>query len=81
MSRLAVLLTKARGKRTQTEIAGLLNVSQPLIWKWENNKGAPVLNDVPLVSRVYGIDGDELRDLVLARLMSNGKRRRKARLS
>lgn len=54
-------------------------MSQPLIWKWENGKCAPVLNDVPRVARVYGVDEAVLRDLVLARLVSNDKRRKKQR--
>lgn len=79
MGRLAGLLTKARGERYQTEIARALDVSQPLIWKWENGKGAPALHDVGRVARVYGVDEDELHGLVIARLVASGKRRRKQR--
>lgn len=79
MGRLAGLLTKARGERYQTEIARALDVSQPLVWKWENDEGAPVLNDVARVARVYGVDEAELHGLVIARLVAADKRRRKQR--
>lgn len=79
MGRLAGLLTRARGDRYQTEIARALSVSQPLVWKWENGKCAPALNDVARVARVYGVDESELRALVIARLVTSGKRRRKQR--
>ena len=79
MNRLALFLTKARGVRSQTQVARSAGVSQPLVWKWEHGKCTPALNDAARVARAYDCDEQRLRDLIVESLIGRGRKRRQMR--
>jgi transcriptional regulator with XRE-family HTH domain len=65
---IAALLTRARGNRTQAEIAEAIGRSQPLISKWESGRSVPTLADHGAVADAYGINKRTLRALLIKRL-------------
>lgn len=56
------VLREARERlgKTQTEVAGELGVTQPLIAKWERGEGLPRTEDVRDVARVYRLKPEQL---------------------
>jgi len=53
-------LIKARGKRTQSEIAALCGVEQQTYSHWERGRAKPSIEKMLLLERVLGVPKEEL---------------------
>lgn len=56
------VLSRARKRlgKKQSEIAALLDKSQPTIHEWETGKSLPRTDEVREVARVYGVKPEQL---------------------
>jgi transcriptional regulator with XRE-family HTH domain len=72
MEEIAALLKRARGARTQSEIADEIGCSQPLVSKWESGNGFPTLAKHEAVADAYGVSRRTLRSLLIRRLEAGG---------
>lgn len=53
-------LIKARGKRTQSEIAALCGVEQQTYSHWERGRSRPSIEKMLILERVLGVPKEEL---------------------
>ena len=51
---------KGRKKMSREDLAGEMNVSRQAVYKWENNKGYPDIENLIKLSEVYNVTLDEL---------------------
>ena len=62
-------------KKTQTDIAEELGVTQPQIHKLESGEAVPVVHDIRRVAAVYGIDVDKFIAAVVSESEKIAKKR------
>ncbi len=53
-------LIKARGKRTQSEIANLCGVEQQTYSHWERGRSKPSIEKMLLIEKILGVPKEEL---------------------
>lgn len=68
---------REKAKRTQSQLAEELGVTQPQIHKLESGEGLPLTGEIRRVAAAYGIDPDRF----LASVVAEAERKREAKAS